>query len=899
MGTVEAHIRKIDDNVVTSIETLGGDRKLLSQEVLAHLRSLVEGALVLAHTGERDADYSADIVGAALADAPATRGSAFLHRFHRLLRADGSYESLDGDTSERLMLKYYEYLCRLRNLLRDRFQLDILKNLDNFPVDLDSSLRDYHLKIAERIRAVAASPPPDQTTVRYYVYKTRPFFVDGHTYYEVTFTHSVDRVSKFDRVIAFTQLDVSDRYAANLTLHVDSIKVLDHTMPIILITDWEVSIRPCEIQNLARIVGSRIRVSTGSNEYTTLMDFLTVTGSSLTNLMDMSNDRYEQIRTRVLARSRTATIFPVLDRARELVLSSRPGAVVLRYLLSRTRNAILRQQYAPQPCARLSNLNLQWGCIPFDQMPFCTSLRRHNPRYGDLIQAIDPEGREHELLARRVKSNVERRGMLYTPIDELESFPNGGALIKKHNQALYHTHLARTLEVDQEEVFIRGYEDDTVRILEQLRTRSQVGVGGWRGAIERWLAARPGLVDDETKAAALQSLFVNSRVALIYGSAGTGKSTMVNYVASFFNEGRTLFLANTHPAVDNLRRKVQSQSPKFNTIASQLWHGGSDPEYDLVVIDECSTVSNDDLLKLLVQTRFKVLLLVGDVYQIESIQFGNWFSLARSFLPSTSVFELTKPYRTSNPDLLELWRKVRNAEDDITECMADGRYSTMLDESMFQLHGDDEIILCLNYDGLYGINNINRFLQSSNPNTPVRWGPALYKVGDPVLFNDIDRFKPLIYNNLKGTIAGIQVQPGRIRFAITLERDVTEFSASVVGLEWIEESTVAFDVVELVNSDDDDQNVETSVPFQVAYAVSIHKAQGLEYESVKVVITDANHDDVSHSIFYTAITRARERLLVYWTPETELAVLSNLHPKSNSRDVQVLSWRRSLEPTSQ
>jgi ATP-dependent exoDNAse (exonuclease V) alpha subunit len=47
-----------------------------------------------------------------------------------------------------------------------------------------------------------------------------------------------------------------------------------------------------------------------------------------------------------------------------------------------------------------------------------------------------------------------------------------------------------------------------------------------------------------------------------------------------------------------------------------------------------------------------------------------------------------------------------------------------------------EGILCLNYDGLYGINNINRFLQSSNPNSAVEWGSATYKIGDPVVFND-------------------------------------------------------------------------------------------------------------------------------------------------------------------
>ena len=45
----------------------------------------------------------------------------------------------------------------------------------------------------------------------------------------------------------------------------------------------------------------------------------------------------------------------------------------------------------------------------------------------------------------------------------------------------------------------------------------------------------------------------------------------------------------------------------------------------------------------------------------------------------------------------------------------------ILDESIFEHCEEDEIILCLNYDGLYGINNINGFLQSSNPNESVVW----------------------------------------------------------------------------------------------------------------------------------------------------------------------------------
>ena len=90
--------------------------------------------------------------------------------------------------------------------------------------------------------------------------------------------------------------------------------------------------------------------------------------------------------------------------------------------------------------------------------------------------------------------------------------------------------------------------------------------------------------------------------------------------------------------------------------------------------------------------------------------------------------------------------------------------------------------------------------------------------------------------------------------------------------------------------------MNTSVPFQVAYAVSIHKAQGLEYDSVKIVITDANEDDVTHSIFYTAVTRARKRLRIYWTPETQQGVLKRLHHSANSKDAALLASRRGLTP---
>ena len=75
------------------------------------------------------------------------------------------------------------------------------------------------------------------------------------------------------------------------------------------------------------------------------------------------------------------------------------------------------------------------------------------------------------------------------------------------------------------------------------------------------------------------------------------------------------------------------------------------------------------------------------------------------------------------------------------------------------------------------------------------------------------------------------------------------------------------------NKDKDEQGYTTVVPFQIAYVVSIHKAQGLEYDSVKIVITDKVEELVTHSIFYTTITHARNKLKIYCTPEVDEKVL--------------------------
>ena len=900
MATVGEQVRAANGVICRNLVSPIGDRGFLSQNVLAQLRNLVEGLAVWAHHNNSSAEFHHDQVGPALDVVKAASRFRLLGRFHDLLQASASHYTLDADPSERLMLKYYEYLLRTRDLAQQQLGVAILSDLERFPIDLDPSLREYHQEIATRIRAIRAAGSSSARRERYYVHGSRPFFVDGRIYYEVTFSLAHNRTSKFDRAIGFTDIDVTDKYAAGLELVSDAITVLGRTMPILVIDSWEVSIRPCEFNNFGRLLGQWVDVRSSHTEYRNLMQYLTQMRSSLLDVVDMSDAVYGQLRVWALADAQhSPLIFPMLDQSRAIIRAKQPGSRLLRYLMVQMRNEVIRAQYEAEPCRYLSNLFVSWSCRPFDTMPFCTSPRRHNPRFADLAASLNASERRHELLARRIKNNVEQTGVIYTPASELEDLGDVEALVNRHNRLLPPTdrHAGRRLVQEHGHVFMIGYEDDAVAIINKLQDIAADGLAGHEAGVQRWLGANPLAIDDDLKADALRRLFERSKVALVYGAAGTGKSTMVNHIANYFAAERKLFLAHTNPAVDNLVHRVDAPNADFNTVASHVYNASPlDPKYDLLVIDECSTLSNASLLEVLENTKFDLLVLVGDVYQIESIEFGNWFGLVRSYIPEEAVFELTKPFRTNDEALLMLWDRVRHLDDRIEESLAKNGYSKVLDGSLLHPESADEIVLCLNYDGLYGINNVNKFLQASNPSQPVAWSESIYKVGDPVLFNETARFRPVIFNNLKGKIVGIDRMPGRITFDVDLARDVSTVEFFGTDLRWMGGSVVQFDVFERGDTDEDDDSVNTLVPFQIAYAVSIHKAQGLEYDSVKVVITDANEERISHAILYTAITRSRRRLGIFWTPETQQRILSRLAIRENAKDEHLLKARRGVQP---
>lgn len=355
----------------------------------------------------------------------------------------------------------------------------------------------------------------------------------------------------------------------------------------------------------------------------------------------------------------------------------------------------------------------------------------------------------------------------------------------------------------------------------------------------------------------------------------------INYISNLMANQRKLFLTKTHTALQNLKRRIDNPGTNFDFISIDSFTKQVNlPDYDVIFVDECSTIDNRTMGRFLSKmSPDTFLVLAGDIHQIESIEFGNWFFYAKDIIktPGANV-ELLSTWRTQDQALISLWNEVRTRADMITEKLViNGPYSEDIGPNVFKRECEDEVILCLNYDGKFGLNNMNNYFQAANTKgEAIPWAEWSYKVGDPILFNDSKRFD-LLYNNLKGRIVDIEKHSGSISFTVDVEIPLTELMCKRDGIEFIESiengTRIRFAVYEYDESkkgEDLDENLrlKSVVPFQLAYAVSIHKAQGLEYDSVKVIIPSNNAEKITHGIFYTAITRAKTNLKIYWSSET-------------------------------
>ena len=250
MPTTNEKIKIIDSTICRHLDNIDNStRGVISQDILAHLISLVDHVMLKYYSPKEEIDDSEENIVKATEYTQTNGHIKVIYRFRGYLDIVASHYTLDEDSSERLMLKYYDFLLQIKHLIKQDFNIEILHNLNKFPLNLDTALQEYYSKISDKINQYPVRQAVDNE--KYYIQKLKPFFVKGHRFYEVTFTPANDRENKSGRVIAFTRLPIISNYASKFRLINETVDVLGKTMPIRLIVGWEVSIRACEFKNFS------------------------------------------------------------------------------------------------------------------------------------------------------------------------------------------------------------------------------------------------------------------------------------------------------------------------------------------------------------------------------------------------------------------------------------------------------------------------------------------------------------------------------------------------------------------------------------------------------------------------------------------------------------------------
>ena len=891
----------IDKNIVAHSKLK--DRGLLSENILSQLRNLTEDVAILINNKENslNLDCHYDNVNTSMDFVAGKNKYKYIKKFHDFLQSTVSHYTPGENDAERLMLYYFRYLCMFKQTLLDECSLNILDKLEDFPIYEDELTKNHYKEICKKIEDVEDLTNKSLKRGRFYVNKCRPIYAFGKLYYELTLTKATDYVNKFERILMYSKHYIPDNYSIKLSYIEKEVKIFSYDSKIKVIDNYIISIRPCEIRNIGRLLGIDKNVDDNYNEYISLMKILKEEEINLLELLMSDNIKYNNYLAIIKEKAQNNNISELLDRLRDRLSQELPGNNILRYCLVKMENSVIKDQFQRVQNEHIGNLYIKNQSIPFDSMPYAMSPYKHNVSWFHLVSAIDNDGREYELLGKSIKYNSEMNNKLYTDLDEVEKFGDVDSLIKKYNDALilYGIDSSDKSKIIKENnlLFINSYEKNSIEIIKKLKAYmykpSQEIIDTFSNNILNYPLV--DLTDDKIEIT--KKMFKNNSIVFIHGPAGTGKTKMLEVVATAFINYKKIYLSNTNTSVENLRRRIlkyDEENSNFETTSHYIKYNNND--YDILIIDEGSTISNEEMLKVLNKQQYKLIVLSEDVFQIESIKYGNWFSLSYNIFKNDFVFELIKTNRTDDKELLELWKLIRDNNDQAYNKICNQEYSSLPNENIFNKISDDEIILCLNYDGLFGINNINKLLQEKNSNKEYNIGIDSYKIDDPIVFNDCPRFNNL-YNNLKGKIKNIELddENDRVWFTILVDDFLLDEPFKYEVLDYVGYKTlIKFYVNNFKDTNDDENGYDHIIPFNLAYAISIHKAQGLEYDSVKIIITSNVEDDITKNIFYTAITRTKKYLKIFWSSESQVKIFDQMKKRNNSRDISILKQKMNI-----
>ena len=684
--------------------------------------------------------------------------------------------------AERLMLKYYNYLWEIRRFMRENYNKSILENLEKFPLDLDTVDSEYYEKVAKQIENIDLTKRNVRVS-RYYVHKITPFFVNGERYYEITLQLAGVYSTKYNRVTVYSKMTITTYYSIQIAYTETELELWGIRNNIKVLNDWKVAIDPTCLNKLSKMLMKHTKINRNYQEYVNLMEFLTETGMNLFELINMRKERFSQIYNRVFGTTNTHDFGDVLIQIRREYSKSscKVGKNTIGYAMLHMRDEILEDllpnKFYPK---RISEkLFVSSRCYPFEKNPMIANL------VGTKTSKKDKESIIELLDDSKVVSLVQP----YMTIDNLisetgellfkKSEIGSDAVIENYNTSLDDWERDKGYFIIEKEglVTIASYYDTTINILKRLLQLTHNVSLDRQEENERFIKNCGIKFDDIDKKIALKHLFVNSNIMLIYGAAGTGKTTLINYISRMFGNARKLYLTKTHTALQNVIRSLDKNIDNCDfEIIDSITRSNSAVIHDIVFIDECSTIDNRTMELLLGKISNDALIVMsGDIYQIESIDFGNWFFYAKDIVKAKGAsIELSSTWRTEKEELKGLWKAVREKSTIVTEMLSmEGPFSENLGENIFHLD-EDEVVLCLNYDGKFGLNNMNQYFQNANTNSKAfSWEEWSYKIGDRIIFTNTRR-STLLYNNLKGTIINISYAKKSIIFEIEVKAFLTE-----------------------------------------------------------------------------------------------------------------------------
>ena len=381
-----------------------------------------------------------------------------------------------------------------------------------------------------------------------------------------------------------------------------------------------------------------------------------------------------------------------------------------------------------------------------------------------------------------------------------------------------------------------------------------------------------------------------SGLLIVTGGPGTGKTTIVNGILSLYDQmGLTCMLAA--PTGRAAKRMTEVTGQEASTIHRLLEaeidpHSGqlfftrdeSNPlKTHAVILDEMSMVDIQLLYSLMQALPARVrLILVGDPDQLPPVGPGFPFNdmLRSGKLPSVRLTEIFRQAQQSlivmnahrvNAGQMPELNNVKNdffflgakTEEAVGQTIV-GLCATRLPKNM-GIQPWEIQVLSPTKKGTAGTVYLNQILQESlNPHAPDkkerRYGDTCFREGDRVM--QVRNNYDILWKKTDGSVVGSGIFNGDVGIVTAIDNDM-------------ETMTVRFDDREA------DYDFTQLNELELAYAMTVHKSQGSEYRAVVLAAWNGSPYLLSRSILYTAITRAKELLIIVGKAETIAIMTQN------------------------